>query len=270
MKKVLILLLLLAIGLSYCPPIIAQQYGVELSAFTKKINTSYFYYNCFEQVQAQQDEFGITHYYAGVYPTYQQAKIIENQAKEKGYEHTQIKQSSPVSLTKNKRIRKQPVFNESRLFLKSFWCENESVYINKEDRQHLEEIVQLMKEDPSLRLRVIRPSKASTPIHHGRLKTISNFLMAKGIAPYRMRITNMHHDFLTAIEQVAASSSTPYSKNHQLIVTLINLKEEIIVNPTPPPSSFSKNTKYQTPIGIDKRLFHHSVKAVFIKDSMRK
>ena len=74
-------------------------------------------------------------------------------------------------------------------------------------------------------------------LHHGRLKTISNFLMAKGIAPYRMRITNTHHDFLTAIQEVAASSSTPYLEETQILITIINLKEEIILNPTPPLSS---------------------------------
>jgi len=210
MKKVLILLLLIA------------------------VNTSYFYYNRFEQVHIQPDDYGITHYRAGVYDTYQEAKTTEKIAKKNGYENTQIIQSTPVSLTKNATGRNQLNFKESRLFLKTFRCENESVHINKEDRQHLEEIVQLMKEDPSLKLRVLQSPKTFTPIHQGRLKTISNFLMAKGIAPYRMRITNAHHDFLTAIEEATASSSAPYLEDASLIITLINLKEEIIVNPTPP------------------------------------
>jgi len=236
MKKAISLLLIVAIWLGLYRPLFAQQYGVELSAFTSDIHTSYFYYNGFEEMGMQRDIHGIVHYQTGIYDVYNEAKRIETKAKNSGFENTHIMQSNPVTLTNNSKAINRPSSTESRLFIKAFEHSNESVSIQKEDRQDLEEIVQLMRDDPSLKLRFIQ-SPASNNVHQiGHLKTISNFLLAKGIAPYRMRILNTHHDFLTAIHQVAASSSTPILENNQLLITLINLKEEIILNPTAPSS----------------------------------
>ena len=237
MKKALSLLLFVAIWLGLFRPLSAQEYGVELSAFTNDIQTSYFYYNGFEKVDLIKDQNGIAHYHAGIYDVYGEAKTIENKAKLNGFENTHIMQSNPVTLTNNKKaLTKRPSIPENRLFIKAFTSRNESVSINKEDRQNLEEIVQLMKNDPSLKLRFIRPPASSDAHPIGHLKTISNFLLAKGIAPYRMRIMNTHHDFLTAIDQIAASSSTPNFENNRILITLINLKEEILLNPTAPSS----------------------------------
>ena len=237
MKKAWSLLLFVAIWLGLFRSLSAQHYGVELSAFTNDINTSYFYYNGFEEVDLIRDQNGIAHYHAGIYDVYREAKTIENKAKINGFENTHIMQSNPVTLTNNNKVlTKRSSMQENQLFIKTFASSNESVSIKKEDRQDLEEIVRLMKDDPSLKLRFIRPPASSDAPSIGHLKTISNFLLAKGIAPYRMRIMNTHHDFLTAIDQIAASSSTPKFKNNRILITLINLKEEILLNPTTPSS----------------------------------
>ncbi len=236
MKKALCLLLIVAIWLGVYKPLYAQQYGVELSAFTNDIHRSYFYYNGFDKVDLIRDQNGICHYQIGNYDVYREAKRIENKAKKNGFGNTHIMQSNPVTLTTNAKATERPSRPENRLFLKTFNRRKESVSITKEDRQDLEEIVQLMKDDPSLKLRFIRPLASTDAYQAGHLKTISNFLLAKGIAPYRMRITNTHHDFLTATNQVAASSSTPNLENNRILITLINLKEEILLNPTTPSS----------------------------------
>ena len=230
MKKRLALLLLLAISMGYFDPVGAQGYKLQLGAFTHPIEESYFKYGGYDQVVTTKEATNIIHYKIDSVRTYQEVEQAFKVAIKKGFKNARIiGADSNYFTTVGFHEQKKKQHTNRQLFIRTIKLENESIII-KEDRQYLEKITKIMKEHPSLKLRLLMPKQLSKK-GQKQLQTLSNFFLANHIPSYRMRIAGAHYDFVTAVRELRTAPVTTQNKGPATItLALINVKEEIVLD----------------------------------------
>ncbi len=236
MKKRLALLLLVAINMGWFDAINAQGYEVQLSVFTHAIETSFFKYAGYETVLVKKDKAGFIQYHLGKSSTYNQIEKNYQTALKKGFEQARIIGDSPAKYISAGFQQKKTAYTNHQLFIRPISLKNESG-IDKEDRNYLEKITIILKENPQLKLRFVLPASPLDAGGQQQLKTISNFFLVHKIPAYRMRIQGAHHDFLTAVEELTTAHTRETENNTTIVLALINLKEEVIVDTFDHPST---------------------------------
>lgn len=229
MKKRLALLLLVAINVGWFDAVNAQGYQVQLNVFTHTIEASFFKYAGYENVLATKDKAGFIQYHLGKSSTYNQVEKNYQTALKKGFKQARIIGNSPAKYTSVGFPQQEKTYTNKQLFIRAISLENESRII-KEDRNSLEKITQILKENPQLKLRFVLPASPLDAGGQQQLKTISNFFLVNKIPAYRMRIQGAHHDFLTAVEELTTAHTRETEDNTTIVLALINLKEEVIVD----------------------------------------
>ncbi len=236
MKKRLALLLLVAINMGWFDAIHAQGYEVQLNVFTHAIETSFFKYAGYESVLAKKDKAGFIQYHLGTSSTYNQIEKNYKEALKKGFKQARIIGNSPAKYISAGFKQKKTASANHQLFIRSISLKNEAG-LEKEDRNYLEKITKILKENPQLKLRFVLPA---SPLDAGgqiQLKTISNFFLVHKIPAYRMRIQGAHHDFLTAVDELTNTHAEETKQATTIVLALINLKEEVIVDTFDHPST---------------------------------
>ena len=229
MSKRLALLLLVAVNMGWFDAIDAQGYEVQLNVFTHTIEGSFFKYAGYKTVLTRKDKAGFIQYHLDKSSTYNQVENNYQKALKKGFNQARIIGRSPVKYTSVGFHQKEPAYATNQLFIRPISLKNESG-IEKEDRNCLEKITKILKENPQLKLRFVLPASALDAGGQKQLKTISNFFLVNKIPAYRMRIEGAHHDFLTAVEKLTYAPTKETGQSTTIVLALINLKEEVIVD----------------------------------------
>ena len=151
MKKRLALLLLVAINVGWFDAVNAQGYQVQLNVFTHTIEASFFKYAGYENVLATKDKAGFIQYHLGKSSTYNQVEKNYQTALKKGFKQARIIGNSPAKYTSVGFPQQEKTYTNKQLFIRAISLENESRII-KEDRNSLEKITQILKENPQLKL----------------------------------------------------------------------------------------------------------------------
>ena len=229
MKKRLALLLLVAVNIGWFDAIEAQGYRVQLNVFTHTVEASFFKYAGYDTVLVTKDKAGFIQYHLDQSSTYNQVEKNYQTALKKGFKQARIIGNSPARYTSGGFSQKEKKYTNTQLFIRSISLKNESG-IEKEDRNSLEKITKILKENPQLKLRFVLPASSLDAGGQQQLKTISNFFLVKKIPAYRMRIQGAHHDFLTAVDNLTNTHATETKNATTIVLALINLKEEVIVD----------------------------------------
>jgi len=212
-----------------CFNVYAQNYHIELSAFAQTINTSFFYYAGYKTTMHEQTEKGTKHYFSGHYDSYIQAERAYKIALNKGFKNARIIDTKRMAFTATKVANNYHSYTNNRLFIRVLSFKNGADKISVEERKDLQNIVNILQENPYLKVRILHLEGEDKVLPTQKLKLMANFLLANGVAAYRIRMTNAHHDFMTAVRVLSATSSKEEGKN-KIVLTLINNKEEIIRN----------------------------------------
>lgn len=236
MKKRLALLLLIAINMGWFDAINAQGYEVQLNVFTHAIEASFFKYAGYETVLTKKDKAGFIQYHLGKSSTYNQVEKDYKKAIKKGFNQARIIGPSPAKYTAVGFPQKETAYANKQLFIRPVSLKNEAS-IEKEDRNYLEKITKILKENPQLKLRFVLPASPLDAGGQKQLKTISHFFLVHKIPAYRMRIQGAHHDFLTSVENLTNTHASETKQSTTIVLALINLKEEVIVDTFDHPST---------------------------------
>jgi len=228
MKMRYLLLLIVAIGTGYLNSY-AQNYRIELSAFTHTINHSFFHYAGYEKTRPEQKDQGTKHYFSGHYDSYVQAEKAHKRAFNKGFKNARIVETKPAAFTATTVANNYHSYTNNRLFIRALSLKNGAGSLSLEERKHLQNIVDVLREHPYLKLRILHLEGEENILPAQKLKLLANFLLANGVAAYRIRMTNAHPDFVTAI-QTLTTSPTKKGKQNKIALTLINQKEEIVLD----------------------------------------
>ena len=228
MKRRLALLLLVAINMGWFDAINAQGYQIQLNVFTHTIEGSFFKYAGYDTVLTTKDKTGFIQYHLEQSSTYIQVEKNYQTALKKGFKQARIIGNSPARYRSVGFRQKKINYANNQLFIRSISLKNESG-IEKEDRNSLEKITKILKENPQLKLRFVLPASSLDVGGQKQLKTISNFFLVNKIPAYRMRIQGAHHDFLTAVDHLT-KTHTKETEDATIVLALINLKEEVIVD----------------------------------------
>lgn len=218
--------------------ITAQTYQVQLAAFTEDIEHSFFDFAGYSEVYKEKDHNNFTKYTLGEYFTIEAANAVRQEAFEKGFSNVHI-----IELDKPQfaYVGDAPVLpllmvpEKEQLFIRSVQFTAKDLSLKKSLLAHLEEALTILKNHPDLKLRIvghtdnIGEQSVNQAISKDRARMVQNFLLANGIPAYRLKM-----------KVADTPSPTVYFKgkglpktrdfNRRIILTLVDLKEEIVVD----------------------------------------
>ena len=206
----------------------SQNYRIQLCAFTETIEPTFFSYANFNKVYHYKDHFSFNHYYWGSFKSLEEVEAKLNATKELAFTAGLINRriiklpaasfALPISQS-NDRINSIQA-PDIQLFSRIIRFENKELSLKKSAVEVLEKVATILVENPTLKLRIIgNSSKTSTAL----LTTIfppdiiEHFLLAKNIPAYRIKI-------------IASNVSQKQFSSKQVILTLVDLKEEIVLD----------------------------------------
>ncbi len=212
-------------------PVFAQKYSIQLAAFTEQIEPSFFSFAGFKQVQHQQNPFNMHQYSWGNFATLAEA---QNQLKEfsqnpllKEFNNLNILASPmgfSIPTTDANTDNNSPV-TDFQIFSRSIYIQSKTRSIQKIDVAILEEVATILKKHPTLKLRIIIPERlGQQPSSTNATDVVEHFLLAQNIPAYRIKT------IVPLSNQTASLKQTSSSRKQQVIMTLVDLKEEIILD----------------------------------------
>ena len=226
MRKRCVLLLVIVVCIGYFN-VYAQHYHIELNAFTHTINTTLFHYAGYETTLHEQIDKRTKHYFSGHYDSYIEAEQAHKIAFKKGFINARIIDTKRVAFTATTVANNYHSYTNNRLFIRAVSLKNGKGKIAMEERKDLQNIVNILRANPYLKVRILHLEGEGNILPAQKLQLMANFLLANGIAAYRIRITNAHHDFVTAVQALTATGQKE-GGNNKIVLTLINHKEEIV------------------------------------------
>ena len=112
-----------------------------------------------------------------------------------------------------------------QLFIRSVLIHAASKSIQTVDVAILEEVASILKQNPTLKLRIIATTNSKTPfLTTPFTAVVENFLLAQNIPAYRIK--TIPNPLPPNLER----KEVPISKKQQVIMTLVDLKEEIVLD----------------------------------------
>ena len=223
---------------SFIGQITAQTYQVQLAAFTEEINPSFFDFAGYNKVYEEKDHNNFIRYTLGEFFSMEAAKAAHQAAFDKGFLNSHI-----VELDKPQfaYVGDAPVLplkmvpETEQLFIRSVLFAAEDLSLNQALLTSLEEALMVMKNHTDLKLRIvghtddIGEQSTNQAISKNRARMIQNFLLANGIPAYRLK---MKISTQPSPEVYFQGNGLPKTRdfNRRIILTLVDLKEEIIVD----------------------------------------
>jgi len=222
---------LIAVSFALSFPVIAQKYSIHLAAFPEQIEPSFFSFAGFNEVQHQQNTANFHQYSWGNFATLATAKhqlaILQQNPLLKGLTNLSIlPKAKDFSVpTIDSSIDPEVEVIDFQLFTRAVLIHTASKSIQKIDVAILEEVVTILNQHPDLKLRIIAPANSNTPfLNIPFTKVVENFLLAQNIPAYRIKtIPN-------AFRQKKGTKEVEIHKKQQVIMTLVDLKEEIVLD----------------------------------------
>lgn len=214
-------------------PAFSQQYRIQLCAFTEEISPTYFDFAGFNEVDITTNAFKFHKYLWGNFTSLKDAQLkllsLQEQTPKHGFSNLKIvsaltaDKNSSIANIANQALEQRTEF---QLFSRSIKFNAGKHSLQKSEVEQLEELTHLLKTNPELKLRVIAPKgriakngKRSIPAN-----IIRNFLLAKEIPAYRIKTIEQE------LQRNLATTNTKPLPSPPIIMTLVDLKEEIILD----------------------------------------
>ena len=216
----------------------AQTYQVQLAAFTEEIDESFFDFAGYSEVYKEKDHNNFTRYTLGEFFSMEAANSIRQEAFEKGFFNAHI-----IELDKPQfaYVGDAPVLplmmvpESEQLFIRSVQFAAENLSLNNSLLASLEEALTVMQTHTDLKLRIvghtddIGEKSTNQAISKNRARMIQNFLLANGIPAYRLKM-EVSTDPSPAVYFKGKGLPKTRDFNRRIILTLVDLKEEIVVD----------------------------------------
>jgi len=223
---------------SFIRPITAQTYQVQLAAFTEEIDRSFFDFAGYPEVYNERDHNNFIKYTLGEFFSMEAANTARQKAIEKGFLNSHI-----IELDKPQfaYVGDAPVLplmmvpEKEQLFIRSVQFAADDLKLNQSLVTSLEDALMVMENNPDLKLRIVghtddigEPS-TNQAISKNRARMIQNFLLANGIPAYRLNM-KISDDPSPAVYFKGKGLPKTRDFNRRIILTLVDLKEEIVVD----------------------------------------
>ncbi len=216
----------------------AQTFQVQLAAFTEEIDQSFFDFAGYSEVYKEKDHNNFTRYTLGEFFSMEAANIARQEAFEKGFFNAHV-----VELDKPQfaYVGDAPVLplmmvpEKEQLFIRSVLFAAEDLSLNQSLLASLEEALSVMKAHEDLKLRIvghtddIGEQSTNQAISRSRARMIQNFLLANGIPAYRLKM-KVSNEPSPSVYFKGKGLPKTRDFNRRIILTLVDLKEEIIVD----------------------------------------
>lgn len=224
--------------LNFIGQVTAQTYQVQLAAFTEEIDRSFFDFAGYPEVYNEKDHNNFTKYTLGEFFSMEAANLAQQEAIDKGFSNTHI-----IELDKPQfaYVGDAPVLplmmvpEKEQLFIRSVQFAADDLKLNQSLVTSLEDALLVMQEHPDLRLRIvghtddIGEQSSNQAISKNRARMIQNFLLANDIPAYRLKM-KVSDDPSPAVYFKGKGLPKNRDYNRRIILTLIDLKEEIVVD----------------------------------------
>lgn len=224
--------------LSCISNLLAQTYQVQLAGFTEEIAPSFFSYAGYHDVYADKDHNNFTRYTLGEFFTEEAANQAVDLAISRGFPNTHIiKLDQPLFAFAGDapNLPLMMVPEKEQLYIRSIAFQADEFGLTKQLMTSLENALEVMKRHPDLKLKIvghtdeIGEKKKNKAISKNRARIIRNFLLASGIPAYRI---NMKVSNEPSPEIYFKGKGLPKNRdfNRRIILSLVDLKEEIVVD----------------------------------------
>ena len=249
MRKRCILLTSCCLLLSFLGKIQAQIYQVQLAAFTEEIAPDFFAFAGYDHFYAEKDHNNFTRYTLGEFYTLKAAKAAQQKAIDKGFLNThviELDQPLFAYMEDSHELLLMMVPEKEALFIRSIRFVATDLSVSKELLNSLEEALSVMKKHPTLKLRIvghtddIGEKEHNQAISKKRARMIQNFLLASGIPAYRLKM-KVADTPSPAVYFKGSGLPKTRDYNRRIIVTLVDIKEEIVIDKFQQQNALSKD-----------------------------
>ena len=228
------------LGISHT--VFTQNYKIQLCGFVEAIQPSFFSYSGLEGVSHQINAYNFHEYQWGNYTTLKNAQLalkdFKTQPFLKDFKQLKIVHSignladNSSSFEKNTaRLSQETNF---QLFSRHITFKNANLSLQPSEVAILEEITTILATNPDLKLRIFANQKElKKPGQAMPVDLIEHFILAQNIPAYRIKI--MH-----------SKKRQNLSKKQTVLLTLVDLKEEIVLDKFSSKSLFVKQAATPT------------------------
>ena len=216
----------------------AQIYQVHLAAFTEEISDDFFVFAGYDHFYKEKDHNNFTRYTLGEFYTLKAAKAARQKAINRGFLNCHIVELDQPLFAYMEDSHELPLMRvpeKEDLFIRSVQFSAETLSLNDNLTDALEEALTVMQQHPHLKLRIIgHTDDVGARIHNQsvamqRARIIQNFLLANGIPAYRLKM-KVKEQSSPAVYFKGKGFPTTRDFNRRIIMTLVDEKEEIIID----------------------------------------
>jgi len=217
-----------------CPAFSQEKYSIQIGAFTEPIEASYFKFLDFNEVEHKINAFQYHEYKWGAFSTPEAAKqqllSLQKDVSIHGLNNLKIVPSIPDFrvLFADPPKETDTQSTDFQLFTRSVNFSNSKLSLKKTDVEVLEEVANILATNPDLKLRIFatkgskKRKSTKRNISPASSDIIQNFLLAQAIPAYRIKKMEA--------KEIVAENSQSASKVQQVFMTLVDLKEEIVLD----------------------------------------
>ncbi len=226
-KRCFMLLLTLSVlGLSKT---IAQNYKIQIAAFSSEIDRSFFDFAGFPDIHQKKGPGNFVKYSTGSVYSHAEAEKVRQKAKEQGFMNTQIiSEKHPTYARQHDSPNASLTINipaKDPLYIRSAQFEKEQLSFKGDLSGMMREVFQIMFKHPELKLRIIGHAVNTNGADNKersrqRARMVRNYLLAHGIPAYRLK---------TKVRE-GADFSSDNNSNQRIMLALVDLKEEIVTD----------------------------------------
>lgn len=224
--------------LSFLGKIQAQIYQVQLAAFTEEISPNFFAFAGYDHFYAEKDHNNFIRYTLGEFYTFAAAQAAQQKAINSGFLNSHIIELDQPLFAYMEDSHESPfmiVPEKEDLFIRSVRFAAEDLSLSKELLTSLEEALLVMKNNLTLKLRIVGHTddigerKHNEVISKKRARMIQNFLLASGVPAYRLKM-EVSKNPSPAVYFKGKGTPKTRDFNRRIILTLVDEKEEIMID----------------------------------------
>ncbi len=213
----------------------SQEFRVLLAAYVDKVSVQEFVDAGFENIYINTDQNNIYRYFLGDFHTREEAEKSRKDAVRKGFRGAQLidmEEQRALCGTPCPYISSNSMFIGStteKLYLRSIQFDHEKSVIKPQAVKELDKIYEMLSENSQLSIQLIGHTESKENedlqinISKRRLRSVRNYLVAKGIPAYRIRsriVTRDEYD----------SEASKFARS--VIIGIIDGKGQVVLDPT--------------------------------------
>ncbi len=212
-----------------------QEFRVLLAAYVDKISVQEFVDAGFENIYINTDQNNIYRYFLGDFHTREEAEKSRKEAIRKGFRGAQLidmEEQRALCGTPCPYISSNSMFigsSTEKLYLRSIQFDHEKSVVKPQAVKELDKVYEMLSENSQLSIQLIGHTESKEnedlqiSISKRRLRSIRNYLVAKGIPAYRIRsriVTRDEYD----------SEASKFARS--VILGIIDSKGQVVLDPT--------------------------------------